>query len=316
MRRLAGAVTVAGAASLLAAAAFVQEETHRAERQNPPIGKFIMVDGVWLHFHDTGGTGPVVALFHGNGAMMADLTISGLIDRAAQRYRIVAFDRPGYGYSDRPRGKAWTPEAQADLFAEAFVRLRMNRPIVFGHSWGTQVALALALDHRELVRGLVLASGYYFPTVRADTVPFTLSSIPVLGDALHYTILPLIGRATAPGLIRKMFAPRPVTRRFAEEFPVGLTLRPSQIRASSEEAASMVPAAARLEKRYAELRLPVTIVAGAEDQIVDTNSQSGRLHETISESELHVLPGLGHMAHHFAADSMVEAIDEIESAAP
>ena len=81
---LAGPLTVAGAASLLAAAAFVQEETHRAERQNPPIGKFIMVDGVWLHFHDTGGTGPVVALFHGNGAMMADLTISGLIDRAAQ----------------------------------------------------------------------------------------------------------------------------------------------------------------------------------------------------------------------------------------
>ncbi|MBV9702928.1 MAG: alpha/beta fold hydrolase [Methylobacteriaceae bacterium] len=138
----------------------------------------------------------------------------------------MAFDRPGYGYSDRPRGKAWTPEAQADLFAEAFVRLRMNRAVVFGHSWGTQVALALALDHPELVRGLVLASGYYFPTARA--VPFTLSSIPVLGDALHYTILPLIGRATAPGLIRKMFAPRPVTRRFAEEFPVGLTLRPSQ----------------------------------------------------------------------------------------
>ena len=50
------------------------------------------------------------------------------------------------------------------------VRPEFDRPIVVGHSLGTMVALALALNHPDHVAGLVLASGYYFPKARADTV--------------------------------------------------------------------------------------------------------------------------------------------------
>jgi pimeloyl-ACP methyl ester carboxylesterase len=112
-----------------------------------------------------------------------------------------------------------------------------------------------------------------------------------------------------------MFAPQPVPSKFSAEFPVGLTLRPSQIRASSEETVMMVPAAAALEERYPELRLPVSIMAGADDRIVDTESQSVRLHSVIAQSEMHVLPGLGHMMHYFATDQVVLAIDGVAARA-
>src|SRR5271170_492180 len=170
----------AATAGLVASAVYVREDTSRAEREYPPTGKFMTVQGVRLHFVDTGGAGPVLVLLHGNGAMIADMEISGLVNEAAKRYRVIVFDRPGYGYSERPRDRAWGPKEQADLFRDAFAQFGFVRPLVFGHSWGTQVALSLALDHPNSVGGLVLASGYYFPTARADGIMAAPATVPIL----------------------------------------------------------------------------------------------------------------------------------------
>ena len=299
------------AAGLAASALYVRQKTRRAEREYPRTGKFVKVRGVRLHFIDTGGADPVLVLLHGNGAMIADMEISGLVNEAAKRYRVIVFDRPGYGYSERPRDEAWGPKEQADLFHHAFAQLGFVRPLVFGHSWGTQIAVTLALDHPDSVGGLVLASGYYFPTARADRLLAAPATMPFLGDLLRHTISPLIAGVMAPGMFRKMFAPQPVPPQFSAEFPTRLTLRPSQMRASSEETAIMVRAAAELEGRYTEVRVPICIMAGGDDRIVDTDRQSARLHGVIGQSELRVLPGLGHMLHYFATDQVVRAIDAV-----
>ncbi len=41
--------------------------------------------------------------------------------------------------------------------------LNVERPVVVGHSWGTLVALSLAIHEGLDLRGLVLLSGYYYP---------------------------------------------------------------------------------------------------------------------------------------------------------
>ena len=64
-----------------------------------------------------------------------------------KRHRVIAFDRPGFGYSDRPHGSAWSAGTQAELLRDAFAVLGINRPVVLGHSWGAAVALALGLNH-------------------------------------------------------------------------------------------------------------------------------------------------------------------------
>jgi mandelate racemase len=77
----------------------------------------------------------------------------------------------------------------------------MRRPVVVGHSWGTLVALPLALDHPEAVSGLVLLSGYYHPTLRADVPLFSIPAIPFIGDLIRYTVGPfcvLLGGSTGP----------------------------------------------------------------------------------------------------------------------
>jgi hypothetical protein len=131
--RRGGLLALAGIA-MAGAAILAHRQARQAELKFPPRGRFVTAGGVRLHYIERGAGRPVVFL-HGNGAMTEDLLISGVIDKAAQRYRAVAFDRPGFGHSERPRGRKWTAAAQASLLPEAFRLLGIDRPIVVGHSW-------------------------------------------------------------------------------------------------------------------------------------------------------------------------------------
>ena len=276
-----------GAAAVLAATSLINHAlARRAERRDPPEGKFLTIDGV-----------------------------SGVFDLLCKDHRVIAFDRPGFGFSDRPRGRIWTPDAQAALLQKALRRLDVQRAVVVGHSWGTLVAVALALRDQARTAGLVLLSGYYFPSVRADVALMSWPAVPLLGDILRYTISPLLGRVTAPAAHRKMFAPSPVTERFAGEFPVELEVRPSQIRASAGEAALMIPSAAVLAKHHSELSLPVAIMAGLGDKIVDCDSQAGRLGAELPRSTLTKVPGAGHMIHHIVPERVAAVIRGLVRAA-
>lgn len=305
-------LALGSAAALAAMALYVRRQARQADEAHPAWGRFVKVDGVRLHYIERGEGEPVV-LLHGNGAMVDDFVISGMFDRVGRSYRAVAFDRPGFGHSARPRDRLWTPRAQAALLAKALAQLRIARAIVVGHSWGALVALSLAVDYPSLVRGLVLIGGYYFPTLRADVPIFAPPALPVIGDILRYTIAPLAGRALAPRLIAKIFAPAPVPPRFVSEFPLGLALRPCQIRASAEDTTFMIPGAAALARRYHQIKGPVAILAGAGDRIVDPNRQAMALHKVVPQSDLRIVPDLGHMLHYGAPVAAMGAIDAVRA---
>ena len=297
------------AAGLGAVALYTSSKTHEAEKKYPPIGRFLSVDGVRLHYIER-GTGEPLVLIHGNGTLIQDFTINGLVDRLSERYRVIVFDRPGYGYSTRPR-RLWTPRAHATLFQEALQQLGVDRAIVLGHSWGTMVAVSLALQAPALVRGLVLLSGYYFPTARLDVAQNLPLATPGIGDVMRHTVSPLLARLMLPLAFRKMFEPAPVPEYFDRLFPKELMLRPIQLRASNEDAALMTPAAMELEQHYGELTVPVVIVTGGDDKIANVGRQSQRLHQELPGSEFIRVLGAGHMIHHLAPDQVVVAIDRV-----
>ena len=186
-----GAAALTAAAILGTTALVNARRARQAERNNPPAGHFLDIEGVGLHYLER-GEGPPLVLLHGNGVMVQDFEISGIIERLAQQYRVIAFDRPGFGHTNRPRSRSWTPAAQAEVVHKALAHLNIKQAIVVGHSWGTLVALSLALDHPADVRTLVLLSGYYFPTFRGDA----LSSLPNRGPH-HWRSAELHGRAVA-----------------------------------------------------------------------------------------------------------------------
>ena len=300
-----------GGLALAASYFYVRAKTAQVERENPPRGRFIEVDGVRLHYIER-GEGPVVVLLHGNGIVANDFETSGVFDALSERYRVIAFDRPGYGYSERPRTTVWTPDAQARLLHHALQELKVDSAIVVGHSWGTMVAMAMGLQVPDFVRGLVLVSGYYYPSVRMDVMVGAPPALPLVGDALRYTVAPLAGRLIWPAAIGRAFAPLPVSERFRAMSP-WMSLRPGQLRANAADSNLMVPATMSLARRFGRLKVPVQILSGTQDGVCDCAHNAERLHAALRHSELSVTPGVGHMLHYAEPGKVLGAIDAIAS---
>jgi len=282
-----------------------------AEWRNPPIGKFLECDGVVLHYIDRGDpAAPCVVLLHGNGSMIQDFTISGLVDLLARSNRVVCFDRPGFGYSQRPRLRIWSAAAQAALLMKALDQLGVRDPVLLGHSWGAFVAIALGVRKDYPIRGLVLASGYYFPTVRLDVWLMSGPAIPILGDLVSYTVAPIVSWALLSGALRKIFAPRSVPSTFKNEFPKSLVLRPTQLRAAAEESALLIPTAAQFQAYYSTMHEDVQIFHGMEDQVIE-HKQARDLHQVLPRSDLHLVPNAGHMVTYADPAAMTEAVNSM-----
>lgn len=298
---------VTGVALAAATALWTELKARRAQREHPPQGRFTTIDGVRLHYVER-GAGPPVVLLHGNVVSLDDFHASGLIDRLAVDHRVIAIDRPGYGHSERPRDRLWTQTAQAKFIHAALRKLNVERPIVAGHSMGAMVATAMALEYPDDVGGLVLLGGYYYPTARVDALLTTPVALPVLGDVMRYTVTAVASRATMSGAVKAMFLPNKVPPEFFATLSREMMLRPSQLRANAEDAAFMIPAAVASSARLKELRLPVTIIAGADDKVVDTAAHSSRLHREVPGSELIEVPSVGHMVHYAVPEQIVAAV--------
>jgi pimeloyl-ACP methyl ester carboxylesterase len=297
------------AGALAASAIFNRVRTSRAEAATPPEGNFIEVDGVRLHVVIRGSGTPVV-LLHGNGVTLQDFGASGVAATAADRHQVIQFDRPGSGYSSRPRSRVWTPRAQAALLAAALEKLGTGKAVVVGHSWGALVALAMAIDHPERVTGLVLLSGYYYGTARPDVLPFALPALPIVGDVMAHTVSPLSGMLMSPAVIKAAFAPAPVSEKI-RYLPLGLSLRPSQVRATAADASLMVPSAIELSRHYREITLPVIVMAGEGDLITRADTHAERLARDIPGAELRTVPDQGHLFHYAVPEQVAAAINDV-----
>jgi pimeloyl-ACP methyl ester carboxylesterase len=297
-------------AALAGAALFNSAKARRAEANSPPAGKFIEVDGVRLHYVDGGAGSSTVVLLHGNGVMLQDYVASGVLDEASREHRVIAFDRPGFGYSERPRATMWTPTNQAKLILRALQKLGIEQAVLVGHSWGTMVAIAMALEKPGLVKGLLLLSGYYYGTMRPDVLPTSVPAIPLVGDLIAHTVSPLAGTLMSPAAIKASFSPASVHEKFAQ-FPLDMTLRPSQIRATAADTAMMVPAAVELSQHYDKLAIPVIAMVGEGDLIAHVDKHSRRLVEHLADGELRIVPCQGHLFHYAVPKEVVDAISQL-----
>lgn len=298
-------------ALLLAAVAVVVFGAAKlAEKRNPPLGRFLNVEEVKVHYVDR-GEGPAIIWIHGNVSMFQDVLTSGIVELLTRRFRVIAFDRPGYGYSQRPRGKRWGAPEQADLLSAAMQQLGIVSAVIVGHSWGTLVAAALAQRYPARVRALVLLSGYFFPKFRIDVLSVKPLAWPILGDVLRYTFAPVFGLLVMPLMLRAMFGPPPIPQRFKREFPISMLLRPWQIRASAADGAMMNDEVEALQHRYNQMPMNTYVLAGGSDRIVSPKAHSEVFARELLNCSIDVIPSVGHMVHHSALARTAAAIEKV-----
>ncbi len=73
----------------------------------------------------------------------------------------------------------------------------------------------------------------------------------------------------------------------------------------------MVSDAFRLRKQYSDLKMPVVIIAGEQDRMIDIDTQSARLHSDVPQSRFHRVARNGHMIQQTATDQVMSAIREV-----
>jgi pimeloyl-ACP methyl ester carboxylesterase len=177
------ALLLSGALALGVAASFYRDvpAAEVEARWGGPPSKFVVIDGVRLHYRDE-GQGPVVVLLHANYAslFMWDPWVRALEDR----YRVIRIDLPAHGLTGPdPRGD-YTLERMQRIF-EGFVAERgLARFTVAGTSLGGTIAMRYAALHPERIERLVLLSpGSLEPRVRGRTTP---AAVPRVADLLGY----------------------------------------------------------------------------------------------------------------------------------
>jgi pimeloyl-ACP methyl ester carboxylesterase len=305
-------VLVIGAAVFGGLAALTAYGVRRIEQKHPPAGRFVEVAGGRLHLLELGpADAPAVVLLHGASGNLADMRVA-LGDRLASRYRVILVDRPGHGWSDRPGGSAdATPARQAALIHQALERIGVTRAILVGYSWSGALATAYALGYPEAVTGLVLLApvthpwpggvGWYNPILTAR----------IVGPLFASTFALPLGKLLIGSGVEAVFAPQQPPADYRERAAVELVLRPAELIANAEDLNDLKAFITAQAPNYGAIRMPAVVITGDADTTVSPRIHAEAVAAVLPRGKLIVLPGMGHMLHHAAADTVNDAIDEI-----
>lgn len=280
--------------------------------------KFVSVplgsDIINVHYKEAGEGDQALVLLHGFGASL--FSWREVMEPLAEKYRIVAFDRPAFGLTERPIRETWgtaddwsqgipySAETQADLTVRLMDELGIEQAVLVGNSAGGAVSMITALKYPERVRALVLIS----PAIYSGG-PNALAQWFVRTPQMQH-VGPLIARQIQEwGLDFARSAwhnPSLITDEIWQGYRAPLQIE-NWDRALWE--LTVASRANGLAERLNEITVPVVVITGDDDRIVPTE-QSERLAQALSMSALAIIPACGHVAHEECPQPTLDAIQE------
>lgn len=267
--------------------------------------------GLQLGFAES-GKGPPVVLLHGTLTALDDMMI-GLAGHLENRRRVIAFDRPGFGRSTVRRLRDAGIWRQAEGLLQACDQLGLESPLLVGHSFGASVALAMAMMRPGRVGGVVALAPLVRPEPRLEHVLFGPRASVVGGDWLGWASGLTTDRALLPSLWRAMYLPQVMPEIVERTFPFALAGRSASSIRVGEDAVAALPDLARLVAEAPTCPTPVRILGGDRDAVVHNGSNGRMLAAIMPNAEFIDLPGMGHMAHHFAGERIAAVVGDLSN---
>lgn len=299
---------------IIAAFVYTEVQVYRIERAAPPIGEYMAVGDVRLHYVDVAADdpdAPVIVFIHGASGNLRDPLLAfraGLM----RRYRLIFVDRPGHGYSSRGTGGAAEnmsdPAAQARVIHGLLANLGIERAVIVGHSLGASVAAAYAVIFKSETAGLALIAPATHPWPGGVEWYYNVAMWPVIGPLFTHTLVMPVGEQLMPGAVRAVFGQTPVPPNYVTGAGIRLVLRPAQFRANAEDVWNLNANVTRMAPRYREITAPTVIIAGGEDTVVRNDIHAEALVREIAGSKLIVLPHAGHAPQFTAPDQVLDLI--------
>jgi pimeloyl-ACP methyl ester carboxylesterase len=273
---------------------YSRRTARRVEKALPPLGRFVDVDGGTIHYLDQ-GSGPTLLMIHGLSGQMRHFTHS-LLERLKDDYRVIIIDRPGNGYSTRPPQASAAISSQAHTVARFIDALKLERPLVVGHSLGGAIALSLALDHPQQVGGLALLAPATHPQPQVPAAFLGLAIYSaLLRTLIAWTLAIPFSIKYGPIVLGTVFGPQAVPADFATKGGGLLALRPSSFIAASSDLMAATEDLEKMPARYGSLKVPVGILFGTDDRILDIARHGEPAAAKIQGADFERIEGEGHM---------------------
>jgi pimeloyl-ACP methyl ester carboxylesterase len=272
-----------------------------------PDSRFIEIDGIEVHYQSSGEGEPTFLLLHGFAASL--FSWREVQEPLSQIGRVVAYDRPAFGLTERPMPEDWgeanpyTIESQTRLLIHLMDALEIDKAVLVGNSAGGSQALYTYLNHPERVHALILVDPAVFAGGGAPDWSKFLLKTPQM-------------RRIGPWLVRSIsnwggsaidlawHNPSLITPEIIEGYKLPL-------RAENWDRAlwefTLASRELDLETRLDEVRVPTLVITGDDDRIVPTED-SIRLAGEIPGAELVVIPNCGHLPQEECPESFLEAV--------
>ncbi|MEM8793106.1 MAG: alpha/beta hydrolase [Pseudomonadota bacterium] len=298
--------TALGLAGVIAACtAGPSYDASEAARLYPPIGRFVTLpDGRKVHYWEQGSGQPLI-LVHGASGNLRDWTFS-IAPKLAKDFRVIAFDRPGFGYTDRDLVRGWDPAVQARTLYLASREIGVEQPIIVGHSWGGALALAWAIQYPDETRGVVPVSGVSMPYRGTAKVFRTLGLDGVVVSAYTNYMKRVAASGGIDRFVARVFRPMQPPEGYLDYVGAPLALRDDTLAANTADIQFVNIALERMVQDYPTLKPRVSIIHGRQD-FVSASHHAVPLAQLIPGARLNLLNGVGHMAHHADSDAIRSA---------
>ncbi|MBX7117185.1 MAG: alpha/beta hydrolase [Myxococcaceae bacterium] len=234
-------------------------------KEHAPPGQLLATPSGNVHALVRAGPGRTVLFVHGNPGLALDF--APVMAALPAQLNLIAVDRPGYGWSDRPQADM-SPLQQAEMLRAAVAGLKVQKPLLVGFSFGGPVVLAWAQAHAEEVSALVLLGAVADPHA-----PHTLSTAqsmlawPLWGTFMSRVIAPFLApSAIAHGYVDAFF-PKPVDAEVIARGQLHFA-RPSTLQASARDWQVLNADLGQLEKNGRAVQVPVEALYANQDRVV------------------------------------------------
>lgn len=247
--------------------------------------EYVELEGSWIRYDIIGG-GPPVVLVH--GWLSSSRVWDQLAGRLAQRFTVYTLDLSGFGESDKPLSGYGVRNGSRLLYAFC-AQFGLTRASIIGHDIGGAMAVKLAADHPDIAGRLVLVATPASEEQIDLPTALWLATIPVLGPifySLGRVFRPLRSLWMRPFVLDSDDLTDDVIDDAAMSTPAAATKSLSVMRREI--------AGGRLARQTRMIKVPILIIAGEEDQIVDPQAV-GVWTRGADQAEVVLMNDCGHM---------------------
>ncbi|MEO1043050.1 MAG: alpha/beta hydrolase [Pseudomonadota bacterium] len=289
---------------------FIQDRA--ITRRKQPAGDLITTDEGLVHVIKRGRPGeklPVV-MVHGTFTNGLDMDIDLARELATERL-VLSPDRPGHGFSDRPRD-GFRMDVQVAAMREAVRAKGAERYVVVGQSYGAATALVWALAYPEDVAGIVLVAPVSHPWPGGLRWYAEAGNHPYYGWFFRRSFIALFCRYGLRRAVERSLAGAKAVSYYFDRVQSQLAFRAQEFKWNAEDLCRLYEQLVPLSKRYHEIDVPAEVVAGTHDLTVLLPVHGRKLQAEIPDCGLDIIDGGGHALHHTHPDRVLAAIDRLD----